>query len=81
MTKSLDIRTRVATATHVADSKYNLALHWQRIVHLSLQSRHQHQTDIALSQSRHLFLECEQIYITVYGREHSETSDGYSKAS
>ena len=43
----------------MAASKYNLAL----------LRRQRNETDIA----RQLFRECEQIYITVYGPDHSET--------
>ena len=47
------------TRPSVAASKYNLAL----------LRRQRNETDIA----RQLFRECEQIYITVYGPDHSET--------
>ena len=51
----------------VAASKYNLAL----------LRRQRNETDIA----RQLFRECEQIYITVYGPDHSETVDAARQAS
>ena len=47
------------TRPSVAASKYNLAL----------LRRRRNETDIA----QQLFRECEQIYITVYGPDHSET--------
>ena len=51
----------------VANSKYNLALlHKKR-----------KETDIA----RQLFRECEQIYASVYGPDHSETVDAARQAS
>ena len=59
--KSLDIKIQVVGVDHpsVADSKYILAvLHRQR-----------KETDIA----RQLFLECEQIYASVYGPDHRLT--------
>ena len=49
------------TRPSVAASKYNLAL----------LRRQRNETDIA----RQLFRECEQIYFTVYGPDHSETVD------
>ena len=49
----------------MAASKYNLAL----------LRRKRNETDIA----RQLFRECEQIYITVYGPDHSETVDAARK--
>ena len=55
------------TRPSVAASKYNLAL----------LRRKRNETDIA----RQLFRECEQIYITVYGPDHSETVDAARQAS
>ena len=52
---------RLLTRPSVTASKYNL----------SLQRRQRNETDIA----RQLFREREQIYITVYGPDHSETVD------
>jgi len=49
---------RMLTRPSVAASKYNLAL----------LRRQRNETDIA----RQLFRECEQIYFTVYGPDHSE---------
>ena len=49
----------------VAASKYNLAL----------LRRQRNETDIA----RQLFRECEQIYITVYGPDHSETVEQHGQ--
>ena len=68
-TKSLDIKTRIYGGDNhpdVAASKYNLAL----------LRRRRNETDIA----RQLFRECEQIYITVYGPDHSETVDAARQA-
>ena len=53
------------TRPSVAASKYNLAL----------LRRQRNETDIA----RQLFRECEQIYITVYGPDHSETVEQNGK--
>ena len=53
------------TTPSVATSKYILAL----------LRRQRNETDIA----RQLFRECEQIYITVYGPDHSETVDAARK--
>jgi tetratricopeptide (TPR) repeat protein len=69
-TKSLHIKTRIHGGDNhpdVAASKYNLAL----------LRRQRNETDIA----RQLFRECEQIYITVYGPDHSETVDAARQAS
>ena len=55
------------TTPRVATSKYNLAL----------LRRQRNVTDIA----RKLFGEREQIYITVYGPDHSETVDAALQAS
>ena len=45
--------------------------------YMTLLRRQRNETDIA----RQLFRECEQIYITVYGPDHSETVDAARQAS
>ena len=55
------------TTPSVATSKYNLAL----------LRRQRNETDIG----RQLFRECEQIYITVYGPDHSKTVHAARQAS
>ena len=51
----------------LADTKYNMAL-----LHKKRGERHR---------AKELFLECEAIYATVYGPDHSETIDAKQEAS
>ena len=67
--KSLDIKTRILGGNNhldVAASKYNIA---------SLK-----ETQGDLEGARSLFLECEQIYLKVFGADHEETLDAAMRA-
>ena len=67
--KSLDIKIQVLDQHHpsLADTKYNMAL-----LHKKRGERHL---------AKELYLECEAIYSTAYGPDHSETIDAKHKAS
>jgi hypothetical protein len=67
--KDLEITVKVVGEGHpsLADTKYNMAL-----LHKERGERHL---------AKELFLECEAIYATTYGPDHSETIDAKQKAS